>query len=215
MRESSQATKTKLVEAARDLFLAHGYNATGISQILRTANVNSGSLYYFFPTKEDLLLGVLEWYRDHIEDDLIVLHTGHLSDPIEKIFGLLDGYRQLLKLFDFELGCPIGNLALEVANQMPSARQLLLVNFEQWLDAVQGFLDQATDRLPVELDTRQLAMHILATMEGSVMLARTYRSLNPFDQAISQLRDSIERLLADGSDWNAPRPPRSIPETLT
>lgn len=45
--------------------------------------------------------------------------------------------------------------------------------------------------------------HVLATMEGAVMLARAYRSFDPFDQAVHQLRDYIDRLIADGSEWSA------------
>lgn len=214
MTQAQQDTRTRLIEAARDLFLMHGYHNTGISLILKQAEVNSGSLYYFFPTKEDLLLAVLEWYRDHIEDDLLAIHTAHLSDPIEKIFGLLDGYRQMLHMFEYQMGCPIGNLALEVSNDMPAARQLLFVNFEQWIDSVEGFLNEAADRLPAEIDRRGLAIHILSTMEGGVMLARTYRSLSMFDRAITQLRDYLERLIAQGSSWNTPKPAQTIEESL-
>ena len=39
-----------------DLFVLHGYANTGLAQIARRAGVLPGSLYYFFPTKEDLLL---------------------------------------------------------------------------------------------------------------------------------------------------------------
>ncbi len=207
-------TREKLVIAARDLFMIQGYHNTGIAQILKQAEVNSGSLYYYFPTKEDLLLAVLEWYRDHIEDDLLAFHTGRVDDPIEKIFALLDGYRQMLQMFEFDMGCPIGSLALELSNSHPAARSLLLVNFEQWVDSVEGYLNAGADRLPGELDRRGLALHILATMEGAVMLARTYRSLRVFDQAISQLRDYVERLIDQGTNWNAPKAVPAIEEGL-
>ena len=59
-RAKEPTTRDKLVEVARQLFLAKGYEATGIAEILREAGVNSGSLYYFFKTKEDLLLAVLD-----------------------------------------------------------------------------------------------------------------------------------------------------------
>ena len=59
-------TRERLVEAARKLFHQHGYRATGIAEILRAAEVNSGSLYYFFPSKEDLLVAVLERDAVHV-----------------------------------------------------------------------------------------------------------------------------------------------------
>jgi TetR/AcrR family transcriptional regulator, transcriptional repressor for nem operon len=199
-------TRERLVEAARDLFLMQGYQATGIAQILKRAGANSGSLYNFFPTKEDLLIAVLEWYRDHIQDDLLDLHTARIDDPLERIFGLLDGYRKMLISCNFEVGCPIGNLALEVSNTHPAVRSLLLVNFDQWVDAVEGFLTAAADRLPEDLDRRTLAVHILTTMEGGVMLARTYRSISRFDQTVTHLRAYIEGLVREGTQWSAPKP---------
>ena len=60
------STRERLVEAARTLFWKHGYASTGIAQILKETDIGSGSLYYFFPTKEDLLLAVLEWYRENL-----------------------------------------------------------------------------------------------------------------------------------------------------
>ncbi|MGE3166442.1 MAG: TetR/AcrR family transcriptional regulator [Planctomycetota bacterium] len=200
-------TRERLVIAARDLFLMQGYRATGIAQILRQADVNAGSLYHFFPTKEDLLMAVLEWYRAHIKDDLLDLHTASISDPLERVFGLLDGYRKMLTTTEFEVGCPIGNLALELTNTHPGVRELLLVNFEQWVDAVTAFIDGAADRLPSDLDRRALAVHILTAMEGGVMLARTYRDIRLFDQTVNHLRGYLESLQREGTDWSAPKPP--------
>lgn len=198
-------TRDRIIEAGRDLFLAQGYNATGLSEIVKRAGINSGSLYYFFPTKEDLLLAVLDWYREHIGDGLLDPVFSRISDPIERIFGLLDGYRQLLLMTDYEHGCPIGNLALEISNSHPGVRPLLQKNFDQWVDAVRGCLEAAADRLPEDLDREQLAILVLNTMEGGMMLARTYRSIEPFDQSVAQLRDYFERLIKDGTSWSAPR----------
>jgi AcrR family transcriptional regulator len=206
-------TRDRIIEAARDLFLLQGYNATGLSEIVKTAGVNAGSLYYFFPTKEDLLLAVLDWYVQHIGDGLLDPVFSRISDPIERIFGLLDGYRQLLLMTNYEHGCPIGNLSLEVSNSHPGVRPMLETNFNNWIRAVEGCLDAAKNKLPADLDTRQLATHILITMEGAMMLARTYRSIEPFDHGIAQLRDYLERLMKDGTDWSAPRPsPTSLLE---
>lgn len=214
MTRPPSATREKLIETARDLFHQQGYTPTGIAQILKKSGVNSGSLYYFFPTKEDLLIAVLEWYRDNIKTALLDLHTAHLDDPIEKVFGLLDGYRQMLLVCEFELGCPIGGLALELSSSHPAVRSLILVNFEQWVDAVEGFLRGAEDRFPEGIELRSLAVHILTVMEGGMMVARTYRSTTPFDSAVTHLRAYIDMLLQSGSSWSAPKRPPALEECL-
>ncbi len=198
-------TRERLVEAARNLFWEQGYTATGIAQILEAAGARSGSLYYFFPTKEDLLLAVLAWYRENLGPAVVEPVFERLSDPVERIFGILDGYRRQLLATDFERGCPVGNLALELNNTHPAARSLLADNFDNWRKAVEQCLAAAAGRLPEMLDRGQLALFVLTTMEGAVMLARTYRNIEPYDVAVTQLRDYFERLLRDGSDWSLPR----------
>jgi TetR/AcrR family transcriptional repressor of nem operon len=197
-------TRDKLVQAARELFWEQGYTATGIAQILKKATVNSGSLYHFFPTKEHLLLGVLEWYTANLYTMVIDPVTSEISDPIERVFGVLDGYRRQLVATDFARGCPIGNLALELSDHYPKIRDILSLNFRNWRDAIRAFLDEASDRLPAETDTEALATFVLTTMEGAVMLCRTSRNAAPYYAAVGQLRDYFDRLTEDGTNWNRP-----------
>jgi TetR/AcrR family transcriptional regulator, transcriptional repressor for nem operon len=191
------ATRERIVEAARELFFKQGYAATGIAQILKEAGANSGSLYHFFPSKDDLLVAVLEKYQGMLEPQVLKPAFTRTSDPIKRLFAVLEGYRLLLEATHFELGCPIGNLALEVSNNQPEARRLIIENFRAWCDAIRQLIEEAADRFPSDIEPSALATHVLATMEGSVMLARAYRSFEPFDQAISQLEDYIQRLMRE------------------
>jgi TetR/AcrR family transcriptional repressor of nem operon len=198
-------TRDKLLEAARTLFWEQGYAGTGVAQILDAAGARSGSLYYFFPTKEDLLLAVLERYTDLLEPIVVRPVFERVSDPIERIFGILDGYRKMLLATQYRHGCPIGNLALEVANDLPAARKLVARNFAAWRKVIEQCLADAAGRLPKAVDREQVALFVLTTMEGAVMLARTYHSVEPYDAAVTALRDYFDRLLKDGTTWTKPR----------
>jgi AcrR family transcriptional regulator len=188
-------TRERIVETARRLFWEQGYTATGIAQILDEAKVNSGSLYYFFPAKEDLLLAVLERYTEMLEPMVVRPVFERVSDPIERIFGILDGYRRLLSQTRYLHGCPIGNLALEVGNAQPAARKLVAANFTGWRQVIERCLADAADQLPAKLDREELSLFVLTTMEGAVMLARSYHSLKPYDAAVARLRDYFDLLL--------------------
>jgi TetR/AcrR family transcriptional repressor of nem operon len=178
------------------LFHTRGFHATGVAEILDKSNVRSGSLYYFFESKEKLLDAVLDHYSELLEPAILEPLRAQVADPIERVFGMLHLYREHLLRTRFKSGCPIGNLALEVADANAVARRKIAANFEGWRQAVRGFLGDARDRLPRELDRDQLATHVLTTMEGGVMLARAYESIDPFDASVEVLRDYFRRIVS-------------------
>lgn len=187
-RATPAATKDRLIIAARDLFWERGYEATSLADVVEKAEAKTGSLYYFFKTKEELLLAVLDWYMENLFPVLIQPIIAHISDPVERVFALLDGYRKALVGTGCTYGCPIGNLTLELGDSLPRAREKLANNFEGWRTWVRRFLEEAGDRFPEKLDRAEVAMFVLTVMEGGVMQARAQQSLEPFDAGIRQLR---------------------------
>jgi AcrR family transcriptional regulator len=183
-----KSTRDRIVEAATELFWTKGYGSTSISDILSRSQVNSGSLYHFFPGKQDVLLAVLDSYRDNIGEMLLQPAWAGVDDPIEKVFSLLARYRDLIVLSDCQYGCPIGSLALELHEPDPAVRNRIAANFDGWVSAVREQLERAADRFPPAFDFQALAEFVLTVMEGGVMQARTYRDVSYFDRAVSQLR---------------------------
>ena len=187
-------TRERLVMTALRLFGEKGYESTSVADVLKAAGANSGSLYHFFPTKQDLLIEVLRRYRDGIGPMLLEPAWRGVADPIARVFALLARYRQALVDSDCFYGCPIGNLALEIHEPDPPVRDLLAVNFDGWVSAIETCYREAGDRLPRDLDRHGLAIFTLTTMEGGVMQSRTHRNLQAFDRSVAMLRDYVTRL---------------------
>lgn len=189
-------TRERIIYTALRLFWEKGYYSTSIADVLQAANVNSGSLYHFFPGKQDLLLAVLETYRTGIEPMLLEPAWRGVDQPIERIFALLAQYRKSIVETDCTYGCPIGSLALEIHEPDPPVRAALVANFEAWIHAIERCLDEAGDALPRGMDRRMVAEFVLTTMEGGVMLARTFKHVDYFDRAIALLRNYFDGLAA-------------------
>jgi AcrR family transcriptional regulator len=190
------ATRDRIVYAALGLFARKGYASTSVADILHEADVNAGSLYHFFPGKQDVLLAVLEAYRQGIHPMLLEPAWARTADPIERVFALLEHYRSHLVRTECTYGCPIGSLALELHEPDPPVRELLAANFDGWITAIEHCFVDAGDRLPGDVDRRALAIFALTTMEGGVMLSRTERTLTPFDQSVRMLRHYVDSLQA-------------------
>ncbi len=191
-------TRERIIETARRLFHEQGYHATGIATILREADVNSGSLYHFFPSKEALLVGVLERYVDLLQPVILGPSEAAEPDPIERIFHLLGQYRAGLEATSCGMGCPIGNLALELGGGYPEARKLINRNFANWAAGIRRWLDEAGGRIPPEVDKESLADFVLTAMEGGIMQARAAGCPEPFDRCVAQLRAYLDSLVQRG-----------------
>jgi AcrR family transcriptional regulator len=200
-------TRDRLIYSALRLFAEKGYASTSVADVRQAADVHSGSLYHFFPGKQDLLLAVLRAYRDGIGPMLLQPAWQGVDDPIEKIFALLASYRNALLQTDCQYGCPIGSLALELHEPDPPVRELLAKNFDGWVQAVCSCLDEARERLPDGCNTRELAEFVLTIMEGAVMQARTQRDIGFFDRSVKQLRAHFDLLQRDSTPS-----PHTIPD---
>jgi len=188
------ATRERLLQTAFQLFHEQGYHATGVAMILREAGVNAGSMYHFFSSKDDLLLKVLEFALDYLEPMVMGPAEAASVDPLERVFVLLDQYREWVGANQCRMGCPIGNLALEVSDGNPAARALIHRNFENWAGRVEGWLRSAADELPAGTDLRRLARFVLTVMEGGLMQARAAGHIGPFDDSVAVLREHFTAL---------------------
>jgi len=138
---------------------------------------------------------VLEFAIGHLRPAVMEPAESHAPDPIERVFALLEVYRKGMANMECRLGCPIGNLALEVSDGNREARELIHRNFENWVGHVQGWLEQAGDRLPRNVDRARLARFVLTVMEGGLMQSRAAGHLRPFDDSVAVLREHFDLLL--------------------
>src|SRR5512146_1319772 len=162
-------TRQRLLHAAMELFTTQGYEATSLAEISTRAQVNAGSLYYFFKSKEELLLAGLDYFQTLLYPIVMAPAFARTSDPIERIFAVLEDYRGRLLATQLEYECPIGKLALEVGRYSDRVREAIAANFAAWRDSILGCLDDAGDLLPRSADRTALATFVLTVMEGAVM----------------------------------------------
>jgi TetR/AcrR family transcriptional regulator, transcriptional repressor for nem operon len=190
-------TRNRIVESALYLFWLRGYAATTVAEILERAAANPGSFYFLFKTKEDLLLAVLDLYIQTLNSVVINPVLEKIQDPVDRVFGVLDFYRQNLIKTDCTYGCPIGRLALEIPEEQSRIQRRIADNFDGWTAAIEKCLEDARPRLPEATDLKSLSKFVLTTMEGGVMQSRAHKSIEPFEASYQHLRGYFHFLEAE------------------
>lgn len=187
-------TRARLIASARYLFWERGFAGTSMSDLLAHAEVNSGSFYHFFESKEALLRAVLEGYLHALRPMVVEPAFATTDDPIARIFAILAGYRERILQTECRYGCPLGRLALEIDPENRPAHDLIARNFQGWITVIRECLEQARDRLPSGTDVDALATYVLAVMEGGVMISRSYGAVEPFDRTVATLHQHFRML---------------------
>jgi TetR/AcrR family transcriptional repressor of nem operon len=191
---TNQDTKSRLVEAATDLFWTQGFRATSVAQILRRSGVNSGSLYYFFRGKTELLVAAVESYPDRYWRDMLEPAFDAERDPVDRLVHLFARHRADVAAQGFTRGSFLGNLSVEMADASPMAQAAIAVAWRRVQGWIKLWLVEAAPRLREETDFDALAGFLLASLEGGLMQVRAQKSLAPFDAVIVHVRFVLSAL---------------------
>ncbi len=181
-------TRQRLIDAAGELFWERGYAATGLSDILESAGARGGSLYHFFPTKDDLLLAVVERHARVVETTIENTLAAH-QDPRARILAVVEFYRGFMRRTGCTLGCPMTNLAAEVGDSHPRAAERIAA-FNDRLSQRIG--ESLAEVLPAGANTAQSARAILAMIQGATLQSRAGKSDAPLDACAACVRAMLD-----------------------
>ena len=180
-------SRTALIATATLLFRRQGYAATGVNQILETADVKAGSLYHHFPNgKQELAAAVVDSAGGEIEG---LLRRFLESDS--SVAEIVSGWIDLLIVqlaSDGRDGCPIEPIATESVNASEQVLDASARAFAGWSTAVAERL--RSDGWP-NPDAGQTALAVIALIEGALILSRIAGD----DAALSSAKVAARSLL--------------------
>src|ERR1700680_4470001 len=118
------STRERMVLPISRLFLARSYQSVSVNEICAVAQVQKGSFYHFFPSKSDLVIAVIDHHAAAMWE-MLDKHERSARGPVNKIRATAEVVdevqRGLVKEFGRVVGCPLGNLAVELATTEDAA----------------------------------------------------------------------------------------------
>ncbi len=178
------AARNQIIDTTCTLLELQGYHATGLNEILRESGTPKGSLYYYFPGgKEELVIEALSRAGD-IVLQRIKEHLATTPDVTEAMRAFICNIAVHVESSGYQAGGPITTVAMEVAARQDRLRVECHRIYENWRQAfrdrlVEGGIDR--DR------SERLSSFILASIEGGILLCRTYRSPKPLRDMAAEI----------------------------
>ncbi len=173
-------TLETLLDAAESDVRLRGYHAVSFRDLAEEIGIKSSSVHYYFRQKEDLGLALVARYRERFFAALETL-TKRAQTPEDRLRTFCGLYRQALVGSDRICLCVM--LGVESRGLPPALADAVAAFFEaniQWL----------TESLPESLppaERRSRAIHIVAALQGAMLLASTLGDHGIFDAAAKDL----------------------------
>ncbi|HUB56352.1 MAG TPA: TetR/AcrR family transcriptional regulator [Mycobacterium sp.] len=182
-------TKERMVAAARQLFRAHGYLGTALSDVVAESAGPRGSIYFHFPGG-----------KEELATEVTLLHASDRIAHINRAAAASTTAAQLIEMFvgrerddlvasNYREGCAVAPIVIEAT---PASDQLTDATRRAFQDVISTLAARLTEKgLPHDRAV-QLATNVWTSVEGALILSRALRSPEPFDIAIALLTAAVE-----------------------
>ena len=197
-RNDPEGLRARVLDQAARLFQERGYHSTSMHDVMHAAGVSAGALHHHFPTKKSLAEAVLaDRVRPAVREAWIdpIRGSPALGEGVAEVFGsIIAGIRSRGSV----LGCPLNNLALELALTDPDLRRGVESIFAEWRTAlIEGIgATRGGSRLEAQ-DRAAAANFVISAYSGAMNMAKATQSAAPLADAQQLLSHWLnERRLA-------------------
>ncbi|MFI0720722.1 TetR/AcrR family transcriptional regulator [Streptomyces sp. NPDC021224] len=180
MGQKGAETRDRLTEATRELIETGGYFSAGLNQVVAASGAPRGSLYFHFPGGKDELVGTSLRQAGRSVNGAMEALADSPASAAEFVDAVLRHLGDRLEESGWRKGCPVATVALEVAATSDPLQKACSEVYTQWEATLRA-------RLEGRADADDLAVTVLALIEGALLLARTHRSRAPLASVARQI----------------------------
>jgi TetR/AcrR family transcriptional repressor of nem operon len=190
---AAKSTRDHLIDVGLGLMHQNGYNATGLTDILKAANVPKGSFYHHFDSKEDFAAAALERYGMREREHAAAILGDAKTSPLKR---LRRYFGDLVKIYGQKgaiPGCMMGRFSLEIGAESSHLRKRISASFNHWQRTIATVIGQAVAQkeLPKATDPESLAGFLLNSWEGALLRSQAEKSNTPLESFIRYVFDEL------------------------
>lgn len=181
--------RDELIRVGRNIVVQQGFKAASLKDILTTAGIPKGSFYYYFSSKEDFGLAIVDDFAREYQTRLKNILENENYSPLTRLRNYFELKITEMKACECTEGCLIGNLAQELSAQNEQFRDRIDRVFAAWeqrfIECLQ--LAQQSGEISADIPVVDLAKFILSSWEGAILQAKVKKSTAPMETFVKVL----------------------------
>jgi TetR/AcrR family transcriptional regulator, transcriptional repressor for nem operon len=197
MTPQTHASKTKLLDAALQVFRTKGYTATTVDDICATAGVTKGSFFHHFKGKEELAVESTRYWTEVTSGLFATAPYQQIADPRERVLAYIDFRAQILQgnLPDFT--CLLGTMVQETFETHRAIADACWIGIDTHAQTIAKDVAQARALYAPDADwtAESLAHYTQAALQGAFILAKAQGGAAIAAQCVTHLHRYVEMLL--------------------
>jgi TetR/AcrR family transcriptional repressor of nem operon len=197
-----ELTRQRIIAQAAPLFNQRGYEGCSLQDIMLATGLEKGGIYRHFESKEELAAEAFDYAWTYTSSKRRI-HFDDTPDPVQR---LKQHIANFVCRTGLPGGCPLLNTAVDADNGNPVLRDRVRRALRGWQTMLRDLLNEgiASGSVRPGLDTSFAANHIIANLEGAMLISRVERN----DQALRQALEYLDQYV-DAQLLGAPRNSRS------
>lgn len=182
-----------ILEIGTDLIIKNGYNNIGLNKILEAANIPKGSFYYYFKSKEDFGLQVIQYYS---RNSLVILNN-YLSNTKlnskERIISFFTDMKEIYIIKEHKEGCLLGNCSIELSDISKSFSNSISCELDKWQQVIENCVREGQENGSIsnKESAKVMSDFILTTWEGSLLRMKSSKNTKSIEIFIKFLKKYI------------------------
>jgi AcrR family transcriptional regulator len=191
-----QQTRERLLQTAFQEIHAHGFQGMRVDEVLRQSQLQKGAFYHHFSSKTELGYAVLEEQIKPMLESIWVEPLAQMEDPTRELPAMLAKLGERIPASMHQYGCPLNNLAQEMAPLDSGFRERISVIFDSWSDALTDLFGRAKEKgyIRADADCRSIARFIVAALEGCIGIFKIRQSTEHWSACQSQITAYLQSL---------------------
>jgi len=185
--------RQEIIESAALLMQSKGYESTKLSDILEMGQIGKGQFYYYFSSKRELGLAVIDYFFSSFNQELLENILSSPKSPEIRFNEMLEWVVEHHQSKQAKCGCVFGNFTLEMSEHDEGFRNKVSEVFEAWKGklkpVLEGMISSSTTMDPRELD--KLAQGIVAMLEGGILIMKSKQDI----QVLKNITELVKNLV--------------------